>query len=306
VRAPGRVWTLAFSSDGRYLAAGCQTGVPGVPVTDKECYDVQLWEVPSLRPAATLAGHGNQVATVRFSPDGRRLATACYDSKTRVWDLATRSVTDTVTGATMSGAAFSPDGKEIATGGSDGTIRIARLGSAAKPRTFKAHEKWVLDLAYTPDGKWIVSAGSYDRSLRVWDAATGKPVRTFDGHPASLRRVAVSPDGKSVVGTTGGAGSTAGGSLHVWDLATGKEVARCVGHDTWVEDAAWTKDGRRLVSGGFEADRTVRLWDAATGKELKRYTHGTEGSPAVAVSPAGGWAASGGHDGTITLFPLPK
>jgi WD40 repeat protein len=128
----------------------------------------------------------------------------------------------------------------------------------------------------------------------------------LEGHPASLRRAAISPDGKLVVGTTGGCDSKDGGSLHLWDLTTGKEVRKFVGHDKWAEDVAFTKDGKRILSAGHESDRTVRLWDVATGKELKRYEHGTESTPCVAVSPDGVWAASGGFDGTITLFKLPK
>jgi WD40 repeat protein len=313
IRAAGKVWTLAFSPDGQYLASGCFGALDGLPGKGKSSYDVQIWEVASAKLAGTFAGNTNQVSTVRFSPDGKLLAAACYDGETRIWEVAAREQSSIVGGErrfarpgepAVSGLAFSPDGKWMATGGSDGMIRVAKLGGAK--RSFKAHEKWVLDLAYAMDGKFIVSAGSYDTVLRVWEAETGKSVFAFEGHPASLRRVAVSPDGKYVVGATGGCDSKSGGSLHLWDLTTGKEIRKFVGHDKWAEDVAFTKDGKRLLSAGHESDRTVRLWDVATGKELKRYEYGVESSPCIAVSPDGVWAASGGFDGIITLFKLPK
>ncbi|PVH68254.1 hypothetical protein DL98DRAFT_441609, partial [Cadophora sp. DSE1049] len=54
----------------------------------------------------------------------------------------------------------------------------------------------VTSLAFSPDGKQIVS-GSYDRTVRRWDAATGQLLLpALEGHTSGVTSVAFSPDGK--------------------------------------------------------------------------------------------------------------
>jgi RNA polymerase sigma factor (sigma-70 family) len=74
-----RIFSLAFSPDGRTLAAGGEDGV------------VRLWEVFSGQERRRFTGHTGWADRVRFAPDGRRLASASNDTTTVVWDLTTPS-----------------------------------------------------------------------------------------------------------------------------------------------------------------------------------------------------------------------
>jgi WD40 repeat protein len=69
-------------------------------------------------------------------------------------------------------------------------------------------------VAFSPDGKWVVS-GSDDETVRLWDAATGAPLQTLEGHTDWIISVAFSPDGKRVV--SGSDDKT----VRLWDAATG-------------------------------------------------------------------------------------
>ena len=63
----------------------------------------------------------------------------------------------------------------------------------------KGRSDVVTSVAFSPDGKKIVS-GSYDDTIRVWDAETGKEViQPLEGHSESVSSVAFSPDGKKIV-----------------------------------------------------------------------------------------------------------
>ena len=75
----------------------------------------------------------------------------------------------------------------------------------------KGHSSAVLSIAFSPDGKKIVS-GSYDQTIRVWDAETGKEIiPPLEGHSGYVNSVAFSPEGKKIV--SGSYDKT----IRVWD-----------------------------------------------------------------------------------------
>ena len=121
---------------------------------------------------------------------------------------------------------------------------------------------WVWSVAFSPDGRYVLS-GSSDKTLRLWEVATGKELRRFEGHSGRVCSVAFSPDGRYVL--SGSRDKT----IRLWEVATGKELRRFEGHSSWVISVAFSPDGRYILSGS--EDRTLRLWEVATGKELRRF-----------------------------------
>ena len=149
------------------------------------------------------------------------------------------------------------------------------------------HTSWVSSVAFSPDGRRIVS-GSTDNTLKVWDAATGQETLTLKGHTSWVMSVAFSPDGRRIV--SGSDDKT----LKVWDAATGQETLTLKGHTEAVWSVAFSPDGRRIVSGG--ADKTMKVWDAATGQETLTLKGHTGKVMSVAFSPDGRRIVSGSGD----------
>ncbi|MDZ4790084.1 MAG: TIR domain-containing protein, partial [Hyphomicrobiales bacterium] len=109
-------------------------------------------------------------------------------------------------------------------------------------RSFAGHTENVLDVAFSPDGRTLLS-GSTDNTLKLWDAGTGREIRSFAGHTRGVYAVAVSPDGRTLL--SGSVDNT----LKLWDAGTGREIRSFAGHTRGVYAVAFSPDGRTLLSG---------------------------------------------------------
>jgi WD40 repeat protein len=174
--APHRVLFLAFSPDGRTLAAGNLD------------HTITLWEAASGRLLRTLTGHTMPVGRVAFSPDGRTLAAGSWshldaegtgtesgleqegDDTITLWEAASGRLLRTLTGHTKSvfSVTFSPDGRTLASGSWDHTIKLWDVASGRLLRTLTNHTNGVFSVAFSPDGRTL-AAGSADRTITLWD-----------------------------------------------------------------------------------------------------------------------------------------
>jgi WD40 repeat protein len=75
-------------------------------------------------------------------------------------------------------------------------------------------------VAFAPDGKTAVTAGSNDKTVKLWDVATGKCLETFEGHTEGVRFVTFLADGKTIVSL-----SVKDAQVKFWDVNTAKERA---------------------------------------------------------------------------------
>ena len=121
------------------------------------------------------------------------------------------------------------------------------------------HMAMIKGLAFTPDGKQLVSAGD-DKVIRVWDWQAGKTVRTIRGQVGAgprrqdLRHGAVArraPGWRRAAGWTRPRRAAGCGDIRLYDFATGKLVGAAQGRTINVVNAlAFSPDGKRLISGG--------------------------------------------------------
>jgi WD40 repeat protein/serine/threonine protein kinase len=281
------VHSVAFHPQGGLLASS--TG----DVIDSSRGDVILWDLHServVRKASALAG---MVDKIRFSPDGRRLATAGSDGVVRIWDGTTLDELLALTGHTLRAfsVAFSPDGNEIVSGGDFGELRSWHAAPLADPPrhepllTLRGHQQPVHALALTPDGRLLVS-GAQDSTACVWDLATGRELRTYRKHMAKIFTVAMRPDGRAVA--TGGDDRI----IRIWDPSTGVDLTQLQGDTDSIMALAFHPDGVRLASAS--QDGSVRLWDTRTGKQLHQFIKQPHWLYALAFSPDGGRLAAAG------------
>jgi len=169
-------WALAYSPDGRWLAALAADGKT-----------VLLLDAQTHETAARFQGHELQVHKVAFSPDGRRLASCSSDRTVRLWEIDSgacrelRGHTDEVFAV-----AFHPDGTRLATGGHDRAVWLWDVERGEEVARLPGHTSFVWSLAFSPDGKTLAS-GSGDATVRLWDTAPPKTRYQARREAAALR-----------------------------------------------------------------------------------------------------------------------
>ncbi|KAI9014351.1 WD40-repeat-containing domain protein [Phycomyces nitens] len=206
------IYSLDFSMDGRIIASGSGDCTARIwSMADGKCLHVlRINDLDQKDPGVT---------SVAISPDGRLLAAGSLDKMVRIWDTQAGTHLERLEGHKDSvySVAFMPDGNSLVSGSLDKTLKIWQLGTnegrgygvdrdrskGPCKNTFVGHKDFVLSVACTPDGSWVVS-GSKDRGVQFWDPRTGQTQFMLQGHKNSVISVAISPSGRPVFATGSG------------------------------------------------------------------------------------------------------
>ena len=267
----------AFSPNGSLLAAA-------------EGLDIHMWDPVSGKKLRKWPAHVGHIWALAFSRDGKVLASGGVDHRIRLWDAATGKEHRPTAGhlGAVNAVAFSPNGKVMASAGLDATIRFwdrftgreIKRCDGVGVKALASH--WgARNLAYSPDGKTLVSIEANDRepNLRLW-TDEGKLLSRFGHYGYYDGAVAFSPDNKSVV-------AARGGTIAIYEARNGK-VLRWFKKKDYVTALSLAPDGRMLACVG--PSRPLGVLDLETGKEIFQSSKITAGG--VAFSPDGSMIAT--------------
>jgi len=159
---------------------------------------------------------------------------------------------------------FDPKGRFLFAAAEDRSVVRWDLSAVEKKVLLRDHDSWVGDLAFSPDGETLVTAG-FDDTLAWWPVAAEKPepARKVKAHEGWIRAIAVSPDGKLLA--SGGNDRV----VKLWNFADGSPVRSMEGHEGHVYSLLFHPSGEFLLSGDLKGQ--IHQWEAATGKKVRSF-----------------------------------
>jgi len=274
----GPVTSAAFDVSGAYVMTASNDGT------------ARIYSVADPQHVHRLA-HEKAVTAARFSPNGLLAVTASLDGTARLWDVASGQALHTFApqDGPIRDAAFAHDGARVATATAS-TVRLWDVGTGAQigpalahqgavsrvlfdstgamiaavtPRAialWRAHDGAalgelaapdVLSLAFSPDGRFLVTGSKEENLGLVWNLQTRESI-ALRGHDGDIVSVAVSADGRRAI--TGSKDETA----RVWNMERGSLCFELRGHHDDVVSVAFDRTGDRIVTAS--EDGTARVW----------------------------------------------
>jgi WD40 repeat protein/serine/threonine protein kinase/DNA-binding XRE family transcriptional regulator len=275
----------------------------GARVAAPDGSDVVVIDAHTGAELLRLRGHKGAVASVHYSPDGARLASASAEPSVRIWDAASGQLLFRLDGNALEvvDLDWSPDGQRLATVGNDDIIRLWDTTTGTQLPLLGGYPYLLTAVAWSPDGTRIAT-GSDDSKAVVWDVATGKQLAELVGHSEPVRSLAWSPDGAKLVTVSDDA------SIKIWGLSLSGQhsgdaatlLQTLTGHTSSIYGVAFSKDGARMATVSF--DRTAIIWDVASGRELALMAGFPRELLGVAFSPDGARLAVGGASNELSIW----
>ncbi|MDB6007528.1 MAG: domain, G-beta repeat [Prosthecobacter sp.] len=206
----------------------------------------------------------DRVNAVRFSPDGKTLATGGGELSRSgdiiFFDVATGKATQTWKEKhedTVLCLDYSPDGKLLASGAADKIARVTDVATGKQVNLFEGHTHHVMGVAFRNDGRVLATAGA-DGAVMTWDMTVGERKRKIEGWTKEVTSL-------QFIGATNQIVTSAGDNRIRIVTDDGTEVRAMANLPDYMQAAVSAPNGSTVIGGG--EDSMLRVWDGA-GKEL--------------------------------------
>jgi WD40 repeat protein len=263
----GRIYAMALSPDGKWLAVGGWTF--GSRLLNE--FGIRLYDFGSGRLVARLETDKFLAFNLAFSPDSRYLISGNATNASvfaSIWDVEQRQRKhNPFSNSTAVG--FMPDGARAVTNGSKGPI-VWRAADGLEVLRGEGHSTRVVRLAVAPDG--TVASGDESGEIRLWDPGSmydrrsekvGVAGRLLARQGSNTGNLSFSSDGKTLLACV--AGVPDGQGCRIYDVPSGQAIVTYSGHDSAVTATAISPDGRWAATAGG-SNNEIHIWDLRTGQ----------------------------------------
>jgi len=295
---PDRVHDVAFSPDGRLLAAGYGWNEEG---------GARIWDVAARAVVATLAageGDGANVECVAFSPDGRWFAAANWDDDVLLWPVGSwRSHRTVIAGrGRPKSLAFSPSGAKLAFLSEEAlTLYDLAAGTSATLAARETQRDSFVSFSFSPGGEALTL---FRRdSIEVVDAEGGRLIKSWKPARGGFFGRS-SPDGRHLIA---GGGAVYGGKVvEIRSARDGEKLGEASDFRAGLFGLAVSHSGELFaVSGGnYGSGGDLSLWELKGPREIGYVSFGRFPIQSLAFSPDDKLLAAGSEDGLVLLYAV--
>ncbi|KAG0293528.1 hypothetical protein BGZ97_005318 [Linnemannia gamsii] len=272
-----------YSHDGRMLAIGGMEG-------NLSIYDTTTWS----RAYQHYDSGDGRVLSAAFSPNNQQLVCE-WNLRTRLWNFANSdTILDLKGSPWVISVVFSPCDKQFASVHDDRTVRSWNSETGECVFVLRGHTGGIAGVAYSSDGKRLVSGSTKDGTIRVWDSETGEPIACWNIAHEKDSHLAISADGKWIV-------VVFEDKIQITNAFTGEPGPVLNGNNTYRCMASFS-NGLWIVTS--TADNTLRLWDISSGLLISSFSGHAHQIVACNFSPSGSQLASGDGGGYVRLWEI--
>jgi serine/threonine protein kinase/WD40 repeat protein len=201
---PAEVQAIAWHPDGSRVATGC----------DDHC--IYIWEVGGNKPPSVLEGHRWEVYRVAFDPSGGWLLSFSWDMTVRLWDVRLRKQLLSLPNSRAVG--IRRDDRLMVATLAGPQVQLWDCVPSPAYRVLYGHQRSPHFLEFSPDGRWLASAG-WDPFFCIWDMATGREL---------ARQVEKCVEGLGVLWEPAGDGllTYSGNGLRRWPIRSSRAAGK--------------------------------------------------------------------------------
>ncbi|HEV3469677.1 MAG TPA: hypothetical protein VG148_10175 [Pyrinomonadaceae bacterium] len=297
---PDRVKDVAFSPDGRLLAAGFGWNDRG---------GARIWDVAGRTVVATLSvgeGDGANVECVAFSPDGRWFAAANWDGDVLIWPVGSWGSHRTVLARRGSpkSLAFSPSGTKLAFASEEAALLYdLDSGEVTTLGAWEDRQESPVSVSFSADGRSVTLFRG--DAVEVLDSESGKPIKRLGPSRGGFFGRS-SPDGRYVI--AGGGAIFGEKVVEVWDAREGRKVSELSGFRSGLFSLAVSNGGElfAVAGGDYGAGGDLSLWDIKEAREVGYVSFGRFPIQGLAFSPDDRLLAAASEDGFVLLYAVER
>ncbi|OFX23090.1 MAG: hypothetical protein A2041_06150 [Bacteroidetes bacterium GWA2_31_9b] len=160
VTSESKINTIKVSPDNKYVTAGTQDG------------KVIIWNMDNISsPQIINEESKNAITSICYNHNGSWLVSGDSKGNVKIWETKNYKLIDNLEGhrSRIYDIEFSPDDNLLASSSLDGTVRMwdsKNLNN--QPVILKDHESWVLSIAFTPDGKKVITSSNQKERILIW------------------------------------------------------------------------------------------------------------------------------------------
>jgi len=258
----------------------------------------------------TNMNHLDDVETIAFSPNGKRLVSTSLDGIAKVWDVPSGKEVKhpnnigNVIGKVNAVAFSSDDEVKFVAIAKENTVEIRERKSWKLIGQSLELEAYVNAIAFSPDSKFIATAtvdtvnlnqpGEDQITSQIWEVTSGNSISPLN-QGSSVNALAFSPDGKLIVT------ASADGTAQVWETASGKPVGQLLKHKGAILDVAFSPDGKYVATASL--DTTAAIWEVGSDRPFATLQH-EQAVTAVSLSHDSKWVATASMDKIVRVWEI--